>query len=91
MVKLAALALVLWCASLAQAADVGSPQYVQQLIEFHRAYDVFFRDLLGCPQHAQDPAECKPQLGTVNYPALDQLTKRAHIFQQPKKRKRKAK
>lgn len=67
----------LLCATARPAGMIGSPEYVRDLMAFHRAYDGFLRSMLGCPAHAHDTAECDPKLGTVDYAAYLKAAKLA--------------
>ena len=55
-------------------------EYGQKLLEFHEVYDPYFRKYFGCPDHAKDPAECKPGLGVRDYRLEMKVVDKARMF-----------
>lgn len=75
--------LALMLCGIAQPANqVGSPEYVHDLLEFNLAYGDFTRALLGCPKQATKTDECDPRRGSIDYRAYLRAAKLAkRIFE----------
>jgi hypothetical protein len=74
-------ALLVVCARPAERLD--SPTYLKDLMQFNRAYDLFFRAVMGCPKGARDIEECNPRLGAIDYGAYLRAAKLAgRVFPQ---------
>jgi hypothetical protein len=56
----------LWLALFVAVQLARAEDFTDRLIDFHRHYDRFMRDYFGCPAEAVTPAECRPQLGSLN-------------------------
>jgi len=61
----------------AQAADVDidSNQFMNDLVEFNRAFNEFFRTKFGCPSGAARLEECDEKLGHFDYGAYMKAVK----------------
>ena len=46
-------------------------------MQFNRAYDLFFRAVMGCPKGAREIEECNPRLGAIDYGAYLRAAKMA--------------
>lgn len=79
------LPLLLLLSSLAPAIQ---PDFeAKDLLEFHAHYDVFFRDLFGCPRHTTTIQECAPAQGLRNAAEFRQareLAKKVFRLGEPK-------
>lgn len=63
------LALALLLCSAAKTADVGTREYIRDLIEFNNAFGVFSRAMFGCPPDASEVSECDLKRGSIDYAA----------------------
>lgn len=72
--KSATLALLFLTATL-PAGDMDTKQFTEDLVAFHEAYNVFFRDYFGCPKGATDSRDCEPARSRINYAAFARAQK----------------
>jgi len=53
-----------------------------KLLEFHAAYNSFFRKYFGCPAEAKAVEECIQSSGILDYKLLNQVRRKAKMFEQ---------
>ncbi len=54
--------------------------YTEKLIQFHAAYDPYFRKYFGCPATGGTIEDCKPTRGIRDWKLEEELIRKAEIF-----------